>query len=699
MPALTDESVGRLPKDDRVVVFGDADEDGAGYKQANRLRDHLVGLGYTAHVVDMAKLHPEGKPPAGFDARDWTATLAPGTTSVQAQEVILEAVVDRHAAFEPEARPDTVDAAVEALTGGGRRGVPDRLDELVVAVTAAELTGTRLTAVRAAALAQLTAGRFMLAPEARAMLNEGFKSDDDDEKRPGRKKEWPEVEPAERAVPLAQILDQLVDQLRRFLHLPGGAAETIATWIAWTYVEPHSYILPTLAIASPTKGCGKTLLLDVISVFVERPFDTSTVTPAAIFRIVEEAHPVLLLDEADRWMKQDATGEKTAILNAGHRRGGSASLCVQVGDDWQTRQFAVDAPRAIAGIGDFMPDTLADRSVIVTLEKKPAGVRLASFRADRHPAPELQGQLKRWAADEGRRFAAHDPAMGNVVNREADNWRVLYGVADMAGPEWSTRIRGAADEVRGRAAERTTKESYPEMLLMDCREVFNNRGGDRIVSRELDAALRALDDRPWDTMRSGKGLTPQARGRWLDSFGINSTKLEPEHLQGYERAAFEAAWESYASPSQIEPGEPGELGCVDSIHPGSPSSPGSIQEGQHVHPEPGWVMKGDETTPRDPLHTPPSELTVDQIGELAGPSSALDGFPETVTDLERFTTMDGRNLDELALKRRHPSNLQLVSVESMAKWLTVHRGLSREQALLSIQARAVRFLNGEERES
>ena len=34
----------------------------------------------------------------------------------------------------------------------------------------------------------------------------------------------------------------------------------------------------------------------------------------------------------------------------------------------------------------------------------------------------------------------------------------------------------------------------------------------------------------------------------------------------------------------------------------------------------------------------------------------------------------------------------------MTKWLTAHRGLSREQALLSIQAGAVRFLNGEERE-
>ena len=99
--------------------------------------------------------------------------------------------------------------------------------------------------------------------------------------------------------------------------------------------------------------------------------------------------------------------------------------------------------------------------------------------------------------------------------------------------------------------------------------------------------------------------------------------------------------------------------------------------------------------PRDPLHTPPSELTVDQIGELAGPSSAFDGIPETVTDLERFTTMDGRNLDQLALKRRHPSNLQLVSVESMTKWLTAHRGLSREQALQAVRHGAVRHLNGE----
>ena len=246
-------------------------------------------------------------------------------------------------------------------------------------------------------------------------------------------------------------------------------------------------------------------------------------------------------------------------------------------------------------------------------------------------------------------------------------------------------------KVTGRAAERTKAESYPEMLLMDCRVVFNTPEGDRITSKDLDQALRLLEDRPWDTMGSGKGLTAQTRGRWLNTFGINSIQLHPENAKGYERAAFENAWTSYGEPNR--PNEPNGPGSTTF---GSFGSFGSSRgDGGTVHPEPSCVMKGDGTMPRDPLHTPPSELTVDQIGELAGPSSAFDRIPETVTDLERFTTMDGRNLDQLALKQRHPSNLQLVSVESMTKWLTAHRGLSREQALQAVRHGAVRHLNGE----
>ena len=173
--------------------------------------------------------------------------------------------------------------------------------------------------MQASAQARLKADLKMGTPEARAIVMKAIQDCGAvvDDTKQGTGLEWDEVEPSEVAVPLDRILDQLVAQLGRFLCLPAGAADVIATWIAWTYVEPLSSILPTLAISSPTKGCGKTLLLDVISVFVEKPFDSATVTPAAIFRTIEAAHPTMLLDEADRWMKQDATGEKVAIVVGG----------------------------------------------------------------------------------------------------------------------------------------------------------------------------------------------------------------------------------------------------------------------------------------------------------------------------------------------------------------------------------------------
>ena len=131
---------------------------------------------------------------------------------------------------------------------------------------------------------------------------------------------------------------------------------------------------------------------------------------------------------------------------------------------------------------------------------------------------------------------------------------------------------------------------------MDCRVVFNTREGDRITSKDLDQALRLLEDRPWDTMGSGKGLTAQTRGRWLNTFGINSIQLHPENAKGYERAAFENAWTSYGEPNR--PNEPNGPGSTTFGSFGS-----SRGDGGTVHPEPSWVMKGDGTMPRDPLHT------------------------------------------------------------------------------------------------
>src|SRR5262249_30551145 len=117
------------------------------------------------------------------------------------------------------------------------------------------------------------------------------------------------------------------------------------------------------------------MCLNVLSPVHSRP---PTPPPAAIFRIVEQARPTLLIDEADTFLKEN--DELRGILNTGHRRGGQ--VLRTVGDDHEPRQFSTWAPAAIAMIGR-LPDTLNDRSVIINLRRRKPTEMVKSFRRDR----------------------------------------------------------------------------------------------------------------------------------------------------------------------------------------------------------------------------------------------------------------------------------------------------------------------------
>jgi hypothetical protein len=80
-------------------------------------------------------------------------------------------------------------------------------------------------------------------------------------------------------------------------------------------------VSPRLALLSPVRGCGKTLLLDIASRLVASGRMAGSITAAAIYHIVDEDHPTLLLDEADNL---DTAADKLlkSILNNGWRLGG-----------------------------------------------------------------------------------------------------------------------------------------------------------------------------------------------------------------------------------------------------------------------------------------------------------------------------------------------------------------------------------------
>jgi hypothetical protein len=364
-----------------------------------------------------------------------------------------------------------------------------------------------------------------------------------DTKGQGHAFEMPQIEPWPQPVNGAECLDEVVNQIERYVIMPEGAAEVGALWIMHTHCFDCFTHSPRMAIRSPEKQCGKTTALDVISCLVARALPTSNATPSAIFRIVEKHSPTLLIDEADTFLKDN--DELRGVLNTGHRKGGT--VIRTVGDDHEPRLFSTWAPVAIAMIGR-LPDTLADRSIDISLRRRKSTEKVQSFRSDRaqHLAV-LASKMARWAKDNAEALSVADPDTGEMQNRVADNWRPLLAIADVAGGDWPKGIRRIAIAAH-KAAE---DQSIRVMSLADIKTAFDSRNANCMRSEDLAAYLGDMEERPWPEYgKSGKRITQNAIAKLLKPFGIspNQKRLGDKNHRGYELSHFDEAFEIYLSP-------------------------------------------------------------------------------------------------------------------------------------------------------
>ena len=206
------------------------------------------------------------------------------------------------------------------------------------------------------------------------------------------------------------------------------------------------------------------------------------VTAAAIFRVVEAHRPCLLVDEADTFLKDNE--ELRGIINSGHRQGGCV-LRVE-GDQHETRAFATFAPCAIAAIGSLPGHDHGSirrrRSGAPQAEREDRGVPARSHRSARRDRPAHRplggGQWRR------RRRGSILKCRPGIYNRNADNWRPLFQIADVAGGDWPQRARAAALS----GAPDLDEVSLLELLLGDIRDIFDAMPGDLLDPRRSGSA-------------------------------------------------------------------------------------------------------------------------------------------------------------------------------------------------------------------
>jgi hypothetical protein len=225
----------------------------------------------------------------------------------------------------------------------------------------------------------------------------------------------PDSDPCPESVDAKALLDELSGILFRFVVLPKWAPETLALWILQTYAFRLRDVSTYIGIESPEKRCGKTTLLAVLSKLVSRPIAAANISSPACFRLIEETQPTSLIDEADTLLHSNE--RLRGILNAGYSR--ETAFVVRVAHpspnhnpnlnrnlnpnaprdpNTSTRaqdfgpgtldagprtsrlaRFSCWCPKVMAAIGR-LPDTLADRCILIRMQRKTASEQCERLR-------------------------------------------------------------------------------------------------------------------------------------------------------------------------------------------------------------------------------------------------------------------------------------------------------------------------------
>lgn len=363
-----------------------------------------------------------------------------------------------------------------------------------------------------------------------------------DASAPGGTVLFEEVAPASSPMPLGDLLDELTSLYSRHVVLPSHAADAAALWTVTTWAAECTDHAAILLLRSPEPRCGKTTLMSLLDGTAYRPLSTANITPAAMFRIIEQESPTLLIDEGDAFLA--GNNELRGVINAGHTRA-TAYVIRTVGEQHEPRRFGVYGFKALALIGNA-PHTIADRSIVINLRRKLPSERVAKLRdVPKSRFDRLKRALARWSLDHAAEVRRARPPVPEALNdRAADSWQPLLAVAEIAGGQWPHRARVAAVSLSGHLEQR----SLGVELLADVQRVFQRKQQERLASADLVADLVADAERPWASFNRGQPMTQAQLANRLGAFGIISQSVrlsDGRNLKGYKIEQFSDAFSRY----------------------------------------------------------------------------------------------------------------------------------------------------------
>ena len=370
-----------------------------------------------------------------------------------------------------------------------------------------------------------------------------------------------EVQPWPEKVEGTALLDALRRVFVRYVVLPAYADIALALWVAHTWVFECFDITPYLSITSPTRRCGKTVLMTLLYWLSRRGKKTDSMSKPAIYRSVDGQKPTLVLDEVG-WVL-DPKDERQGILCGGFERNGYVEVCEGEGTAITTRLFSTYCPKAFGLIGKLIP-TLTDRSICIPMRRKLRTERVERLRRrDNEEHARLRQQCLRWANHNTATLAKAPPLDAEKLNdRALDFWEPLFIIADLVGGEWPKQARDAAIALSGDGEDDSTNI----LLLRDLHWLYDGKpetqddgsvqreyeATDRLFSRTMVEELAKISTSPWAGWNNGRGFSQHDLAKALKDFGVisDTMRIGSVMAKGYYAAKLKGSFETYL-PTRI----------------------------------------------------------------------------------------------------------------------------------------------------
>jgi Protein of unknown function (DUF3631)/CHC2 zinc finger len=381
------------------------------------------------------------------------------------------------------------------------------------------------------------------------------------------------VEPSIESVDGDSLLRDLVRCVRRYIVCSFDDAVVIALWVMFSWVHDDAAVFsPILMVTSAEPESGKTTTLNLISYLAPRAIASVEISKAALYRAIQLCKPSFIIDEFDDVLasagKDEGKAELRSVINSGHTRGQCVIRCIT--DEHRPEKFSTFAPKAIGMVGRKLPPATLGRCIVVELRRRTENEIVEKFaHKDTAELGGLRSRLRRWSMDNADSLSGDVNMPPGFSNRRADNWRVIFAIADLCSgagsgaEDWGDKARIAAGAIEGAS----DTSSIGVRLLTDIKRIFDEDGVDEIASATLVVRLKEDAEGPWLSWGRGKGGLTQntlaillggggGRGRASrGGFGIRSMDVDLPgggRGKGFKRVQFEEPWKRYLVPRETD---------------------------------------------------------------------------------------------------------------------------------------------------